>query len=437
MAGFKKKADILIAGAGIAGCAAAQELQSKGIEYLLVEKHVDPGGLTRSISIGDAHFDYTGHFLHLVKCKSPAALPYANQSDDEWMLLQRKSFVYLQGQMIPSPLQYNLYYIPEEARKRCIEGFRNRPQIANIRSFKEYLLAGFGQGICDYFLFPYNEKILACDLEDLSVNCVKRFFPVPDKDMIERGYETAGVNLHTGYNTHFWYPKRHGIGLLAQGMAKNLNAMLTCCPIERIDLATQCAYTLRGEIHYERMLTCLPLKQFCTLCADSSLNTLAAALRHTRVLCLNILLRGSVPEYFADCHWIYVPQKTIPFYRVGIYSHISPQMNPSDTVALYVEVAFSDNAPLPIMNVLLDKIFQSLENLGWARHSDCILLSANWIDCAYVLFDHYRKRCVNRILEILRQNHIYPIGRYGLWDYMSMEDSILSGIQTARGLIKC
>ena len=70
---FTKKTDILIAGAGIAGCAAANELKFKGIDYLLVEKNIDPGGLTRSISLGDAHFDYTGHFLNLARFKSPAA----------------------------------------------------------------------------------------------------------------------------------------------------------------------------------------------------------------------------------------------------------------------------------------------------------------------------------------------------------------------------
>ena len=78
---LQEKADILIAGAGIAGCAAARELQSHGLDYLLLEKNVEPGGLTRSISAGEAHFDYTGHFMHLTQCKSPASIPYANQND--------------------------------------------------------------------------------------------------------------------------------------------------------------------------------------------------------------------------------------------------------------------------------------------------------------------------------------------------------------------
>lgn len=431
---FTKKTDILIAGAGIAGCAAANELQANGIDYLLVEKNVEPGGLTRSISLGDAHFDYTGHFLNLSQFKSPAALPYANLNDEDWMLINRKSSVYIEGKMIPAPMQYNLFYLPEPAREKCIRDYHNRPEIKKIKTFKEYLRTGFGQAICDYFLFPYNEKILDCDIGELSVDSVKRFFPAPDPEIIERGYSREGENLSIGYNNTFWYPKRYGIGLLARGLAQNLNGLLRCCNIEGIDLNSHCAYTRRGKISYERMLTSIPLKQFCSLTNDPGLQNLASALRHTRVFCLNLLFQGAPPEFFKGSHWIYIPQKNIPFYRAGIYSHICPQMNPPMTKALYVEVAFSNNKILPVMSKLIDEIFLSLEKLGWAKRHMCSVLSANWIDFAYVYFDHNRKDITEKIFNALRHHNIYPIGRYGLWDYITMEDSIVSGIETAQGL---
>ncbi|MGA1865778.1 MAG: protoporphyrinogen/coproporphyrinogen oxidase [bacterium] len=432
----KKKTDILIAGAGIAGCAAANELQANGIDYLLVEKNIEPGGLTRSISIDDAYFDYTGHFLNLARFKSPASLPHANLNDEDWMLVERKSSVFIDEEMVPAPLQYNLYYLPEALREKCIMAFRNRPKLKKIISFKEYLQAGFGRGICDFFLFPYNEKIMDCNIEELSVESVKRFFPIPDPDMIERGYSIEGENLLTGYNSTFWYPKRSGIGLLAKGLAENLNNLLICCPVEKIDLNSRCAYTRGGKIYFERMLTSIPLKRFCTLTNDPELHNLAAALRHTRVFCLNVLFKGIPPKVFKGSHWIYIPDKKVPFYRVGIYSHISPNMNPKRTTAFYVEVAFSDNKTLPVMSTLLDEIFFCLEKVGWAKRQMCTVLTANWIDCAYVYFDHNRKETVEKIFNKLSHNKIHPIGRYGLWDYITMEDAIISGIETARILVQ-
>ena len=56
---LKNKADIIIIGAGISGCSSSQQLQANNRDYLLLEKNAEPGGLTRSISIGDTIFDYT------------------------------------------------------------------------------------------------------------------------------------------------------------------------------------------------------------------------------------------------------------------------------------------------------------------------------------------------------------------------------------------
>jgi protoporphyrinogen oxidase len=277
---------------------------------------------------------------------------------------------------------------------------------------------------------------MACSLDDLSLDTVKRFFPKPDEEMIEIGYIKEGSNLDTGYNNSFWYPKKQGIGLLAKGMARGLNALQTNCQIERIDLASRCAYTSLGRINYEKLLTSLPLKAFCKIASDLSLGAVANSLRHTRAFCLNLLIQGSIPEAFADCHWIYVPGKDIPFYRLGIYSNISKHMNPKGTTALYVEVAFEGDAILPAISELLNDIFPSLERLGWISTKNCLIASANWIDYAYVKFNHSRQKIVREILDILHNYQVYPIGRYGLWDYISMEDTILMSIETANMLVQ-
>lgn len=138
-----------------------------------------------------------------------------------------------------------------------------------------------------------------------------------------------------------------------------------------------------------------------------------------------------MPKIFEGLHWIYVPEKRIPFYRIGIYSNISRYINPKDATALYIEAAFLDNAQLPEPVKLIDEIFLCLESLGWAGRNECVALSANWIDCAYIHFDFYRNDSIHRIFNILKGYCVYPIGRYGLWDYISMEDAILSSIKTA------
>ena len=432
---FKSKTDILVLGAGISGCAAAQELQAKGADYLLLEKNAEPGGLTRSINVGEGHFDYTGHFLHLARCQSPAEIPYAKQRDDDWQLVKRRSVAFAAGRAVPAPLQYNLFGLPEKIREKCLREFENRPHLPSPISFKEYLISGFGTGICDLFLTPYNEKLLAVSLDDLVPEAANRFFPKPDEKIVRNGFLRPKKIEPVGYSSSFWYPKRHGIGLLAAGLAEELSALKACCPAERLDLSRKLVHTPLGPVRYERLISSLPLKFLCRISDHPKLKRLGDSLSHNRVLCLNLLLQGCFHKDFDGCHWIYVPDRNIPFYRLGIYSHLPVAFVPAFHTALYVEIAYGMDAPLPPLDGIIRKVFSSLEKLRWVSRKDCRVISANWIDCAYVHFTPGRRKVLPQIMAILREKDIHPIGRYGLWDYTSMEDSIYSGVETARKLL--
>lgn len=429
-----RQTSTVIIGGGIAGCAAAQELQARGIEYLLLEKNVEPGGLCRSISVGDGHFDYTGHYLHLARWRSPAAIPRAHQDDDHWQTVERRSAVYVDGHLTPAPFQYNLHALPDATRMSCIEGFRKRVLCERPLSFKEYLLSGFGKGICDTFLVPYNTKQLAISLDELSVDAVKRFFPYPDRDKIESGCIGKEAGSSVGYNSTFWYPKNSGIGLLAEGLSSDLMGLRTCCAAESIDLSRKRVLTSQGEIHYEHLITSIPLDAFCEKTADEELRALGRMLSHNQVLCVNLLLRGTLPEEVRDYHWVYLADSHVPCYRMGVYSSIPTEFRLVDYTSMYMEVAYPHTVALPSVHSILGDLWDVLERLAWARRENCHVLSMNWIECAYVHFKHDRQSTVDRIFEYLRNHSVYPIGRYGRWDYLSMEDSILSGITVVQEL---
>ncbi len=79
-----------------------------------------------------------------------------------------------------------------------------------------------------------------------------------------------------------------------------------------------------------------------------------------------------------------------------------------------------------LINALQPKIMKSLEELGWVdtRHVICVVIHV--MRHAYVHLTPQRDEAVNRILTRLRESCVFPIGRYGLWDYTSMEDSMES-----------
>ena len=158
----------------------------------------------------------------------------------------------------------------------------------------------------------------------------------------------------------------------------------------------------------------------------------------SRKRCIDIPVYG-VSFGFSNPHLFelirHIPDKNIPFYRVGIYSHIPDSFVPDNHTAIYVELAYPDGAALPELNSTIDTVFYWLEKLRLVYRKNCLAIAANWIDCAYVLFNHSWKDTVHQISEILLDHDVFPIGRYGMWDYISMEDSIFSGIETIKRLI--
>jgi len=53
------------------------------------------------------------------------------------------------------------------------------------------------------------------------------------------------------------------------------------------------------------------------------------------------------------------------------------------------------------------------------------------IPCAYVLYDAHRKKALPLISRFLQKNRIYSIGRYGSWEYSSIEDAVRQGKKIA------
>jgi protoporphyrinogen oxidase len=77
-----------------------------------------------------------------------------------------------------------------------------------------------------------------------------------------------------------------------------------------------------------------------------------------------------------------------------------------------------------------------LEKCDILRKGDRIL-TRHVIDIkfAYVVFDSHRQTHLQSLIDYLESRDIYTAGRYGRWDYYSMEDSILSGKAAAERIL--
>jgi len=426
----QNRADIVLGG-GISGLTAARALCEQGRECILLERCPTLGGLTRTVEVGEFCFDYTGHFLHLCRYAAPQDIPYANLKNEDWAAIERRSCCFVGGKLIAAPIQYNLAELPPDLFRKCVESYDARPTLADRdeASFRDYIVSGFGQALADVFLIPQNEKTMAICLDRLSKHAVRRFFPAPDEKLVRQGMTREGTANASGYNSRFWYPKNGGIGKLVQGLRTDLD----CCRLNQdvvaIDLQNHQLRTVTGQtVAWDSMFSSIPLKSLCDMTGDEDLVAAARELSHSSTISFNIGVRGRLRPEFDDIHWLYIPDRSIPFYRVGFYSNIGKGTCTPGHSALYVEVGVPsvDVDHVDLVNDLEPKVIRSLQALGWVDSRDITCVVNHVMRHAYVHHTPHRDRAVATILARLRDARIFPIGRYGLWDYTSMEDSMES-----------
>lgn len=436
---MNKREKFIIIGAGVSGLTAARVLQEAGYQSLVLEKAPSPGGLTRTIVVDRFCFDYTGHLLHLSEHKSPSEIPFAGLDDSDWKRIDRKAFCYIDGHLIPAPIQYNIAHLPNPYFSLFVDSYNLRP-IPSDRSdmsFRDYIISGFGDYLSEIFLIPQNEKTYAIKLDDLSFRAVKRFFPAPDEDTIRKGMERKQI-ISSGYSSKFWYPVFGGIEILINGLKRKLNNIKLLEEIIKIDVIQKRVKTSKGnEWGWDKLISTMPLKQLCRCTNDKELIELSKKLSNSSTIVFNFGIKGRLKKELEEAHWIYVPDRTIPFYRVGFYSNISETICPKDCSSIYVEVGKNgvELDTTDISTSLQNRVIRNLEDIGWIDPGSIICSAVHIIEFAYVHFSKNYDEVVPIILKKLKSYDIFPLGRYGKWDYTSIEDCILDAISTVKKLI--
>ena len=423
----------LIVGGGLAGLACAREL---GESALLVEAEDRLGGLCRTDVVEGFSFDWTGHWLH---ARDPGVRGLIERS---WLAgnlleVQRRAVIHSQGRWTGFPYQFNLHGLPPETIEECLVGFVEAtcgPSSAELRgrpprNAAEHILRHLGPGLARRFMFPYNEKLFTVPCEELSPEWGGRFVPRPTLPEIVRG-AVGRPKEDAGYNATFWYPREGGIESLARGIAREVRAEVRIrTRVERLDLRARRARLSTGEeMAWDRLIWTGPLPQAVRLAADAPAAVREAAAR-LRAVSVTVVEVGAEDVGGPRFHWAYFPEESFAFYRIGSPSEVNPRLAPAGFRSFAVE--FSHQGPAdaaPLIEAALD----GLQRCGLADRSRLRLLRARTIPTAYVLFDHQHAEARAAVAERLRAHGVVLAGRYGNWEYSSMEDAILSGQAAAR-----
>ena len=402
--------DVII-GAGVTGLTYANYTAN---DYLILEQENHTGGLCNTIFQDGFVWDYSGHFFHF---QDPKIAQFISERIDQSKLVKvdKHTQIRYKNRLIDFPFQKNIHQLSKQEFIECLcDLFEKEP--AQKKTFKGMLYEKFGKSIADKFLIPYNSKLYATDLDNLDADAMGRFFPYADKEEIVRNFR---LSKNDSYNGSFLYHKGGAIEYV-HALEKDLDPKRIALneQVLSIDVHKRLVVTNVRTISYDNLISSIPFPALLRLC---NINYDKSALTSNKVLVFNLGFDGKGSDRMN--HWIYFPEKKYCFYRVGFYSNIIP----SDRMSLYVEIGFKSEDNIDV-TAMLQRTLNDLRKAKIVQNEKLISWHHVIMNPAYV---HVNNRGINEVSgrkKELEQYNIYSLGRYGSWNYSSIEDNMKEAI---------
>lgn len=414
--------DTVILGTGISGLATAAAI-GKGADLVILERDEAIGGYCKTVKQDGFVWDYSGHFFHFKRPDIESWLR-ARMPGQDIRTVVKKSFISYAGRQIDFPFQKNIHQLPQDEFIDCLHDlyFARAPGMPQQPegNFKEMLYARFGRSIAEKFLIPYNEKLYATDLAELDRDAMGRFFPYADLTDIVRNMKQAD---NASYNASFTYPAGGAIEYV-KAIASEVepSAIRLGEAAQAIDLEKKIVRTAKGEYRFNRLVTSAPFPVLLKLCGLPVDDTWT----WNQVLVFNLGFDAKGPK---DVHWVYFPDRALPFYRIGFYDNIfdGPRMS------LYVELGYRRDAEIDVERAR-ERVLEGLKREGIITTQKLVSEHSVVMNPAYVHITSRSNAEVARLKAQLEAKGVHSIGRYGSWTYCSIEDNIIEARSLATKL---
>lgn len=428
---------ICIIGGGLAGLSAAYYLQQRKHECHVFERESRVGGLCRSRKSGAFTFDYSGHLLHFRHAGTFRLVSRLLKGN--LLMHRRNAWVSVGAGFVRYPFQANFYGLPRRIARECLLEFIKARCAAGGSSvaqanLERWILRTFGKGIARHFLLPYNRKFWRVPVRSLTTDWLDGFIPVPSlKEVIEGSLSMSTRQF--GYNSVFWYPRYGGIQALPDALSRGLRGLHTDSPVEQVDLRRRrLRVRAGGWERFDVLIATVPLPEWkCLTSLPADVEKSVNALRWTSVSTVNLGVCSAADE---KRHWIYFPQADIPFFRAGFYHGFSAHNAPRGAHSLYVETSAPGwRRRLPGKPDVAAMV-KSLRRAGCLVAGDRLCeQDIITMPYGYVIYDKNRDAAVKSISDYLARHGVICAGRYGSWQYLSMEGTMMQAFSAVQSII--
>ncbi len=337
----------------------------------------------------------------------------------------RRASVYIRrtGQLVPYPLQNHLRCLDRGTARAALREIQKAQDAPGGTTMSRWLEANFGSTLYELFFKPFHKLYTSGLFASVAPQDAHKS-PLRLSDVRKGAVRQSAA---VGYNVNYLYP-RGGLDGLCRALASRCDIRYGKT-VRKID-------PKRREVHfgdgstqgYDQLLSTLPLNRMMEL---SGLRAAEKSDPYTSVLVLNIgAERGRVCP---DDHWIYVSDSRAGFHRVGFYSNVDASFLPQSArrnrsrAALYVERAYPNGrkpSPKEIETYAIETV-REFQERGYIGKTEVV--DPTWIDVAYT-WRHPGSHWKESAVASLESRFIRPIGRYGLWKFQGIADSVSDGL---------
>lgn len=416
--------DTVILGAGVAGLGTALKAREVGREAVIFEARAAAGGLLDNFSIDGFRFDHAVHLSFATEEKVRDIFdrtPYHTHPAE--------SFCFDQDRWLKHPIQNNLSPLPAADKVELIKSFLARPEGQEGDNYESWLRHQYGDGIAQRYPIRYTQKYWATPAKQLSTSWIGNRMRRAELDEILYGAFSAETP-NTYYTKEMRYPKVGGYKAFIQPL---IDAAVIRFEHRAVSVDTQqkvVTFANGTQVGYRHLVSTLPLPLMVNILKQAPQPVIDAAgrLKATSIDLISVAFNKNLIEDL----WFYIYDEDILASRAYSPSVKAAENVPEGCSSLQFEIYNRGTSSRFDAQKLKDNTLYALKKMGIADEQDIIFMDHRFLEYGNVIFDNGMEEDRGTVLAWLEQAGIASCGRFGEWDYLWSNQSLLSGYKALK-----